>query len=175
MYYNRKFNGEERDFGMIKLKNKIYSIILVLFCIGVVGCIKQIENNKDTKLTQNEPSYNIRTDMETLQKWFPSLQGIKSAEWKVDILGENKYKVPGPSSYHAYGLIILEEEQAKEYFSEYEWEPISLDTKRYSDFQNISEEAEWFYSLSWQDSVKPAYYIGKFYLSKDAILFDIVR
>ena len=146
---------------MIKLKNRIYGIILVLFCLGVVGCTKQIESNKDTKLIQNELSYNLRTDIETLQKWFPSLQGIKSAKWKVDVLGKNESRVPGPSSYRAYGLIVLEEEQAQEYFGQYEWKSISLDIKKYSDFQNISEE-EWFYSLSWQDTVKPAYYIGNF-------------
>lgn len=161
---------------MIRKIRKVLFCFMVIICgLGVAGCQKQTDGDRMLEEVENKVNQK-RTDIEILQKWFPNLKGLESAEWEVVVLGENEVSsVPGPSAYRACGFMILEEDQAQKYQDEYEWKEVNpqMDAKYIS--VEEYQENQWFYSEAWEKQVKPGYYIGKFYLSENVIWFDVVR
>lgn len=176
---DRKWNTTEDCIeGKINSVKSKYFIILIwlLISFNISGCTNRnsVEFKKDN-VEENGMSQK-RTDIETLQKWFPCLNGIQSAEWETEILGSNEQEqIPGPGTFRACGYIVLDSDIAKQYHDGYQWEAVDKKINMNIVDQSLYKDCIWNYSKEWEDEVKPGYYIGNFYLSNRVVMFDIVR
>ena len=117
-----------------------------------------------------------RTDIEILQKWFPYLDGIQSAEWEAEVLGANEEDgIPGPGAFHACGYIVLDSDVAQKYQDSYQWENVTSKIIMKVVDQSVYENYAWSYSKEWEDEVKPGYYVENFYFAEGVVMFDVVR
>ena len=99
----KKWNQEGNT--MKKMAKKILLGYMIISCtIGVAGCFNSTNNDRNREVEENIELNQKRTDIETLKKWFPKLEGMESAEWEAEVLGQSDdNSVPGPSSYRACG------------------------------------------------------------------------
>jgi hypothetical protein len=109
--------------------------------------------------------------MEQISEWFPSLEGITSAEWEIEYDDEGKSGLPSPSGYAVRGYITISEDIAQNYHASYDW---SISTPHVG-FRLISEErlgeSQWLYNWEFEREIKGTF-IGHIWFSKNTILFD---
>ena len=118
---------------------------------------------------------NPRTDVQTINKWFPNLIGISEALWEGEVLGSDESEVPGPSAIHACGILTLTHAQAEEYQKSYSWKEATpiFNAKTFST-QDISQR-DWMYSEEFEEDCKPQYYQGNFWFDGECVWFDVVK
>lgn len=150
--------------------------IFLSIVFGINGCGSNTSVDVRNESVEENAMIQKRTDIETLQKWFPYLSGIQSAEWEVEVLGSNEQDaIPGPGSFRACGYMILDSDTAKQYQDSYQWEIVKAEIIMNVVDQSVYENYTWSYSKEWEDEVKPGYYIGNFYFSEGVVMFDVVR
>lgn len=118
---------------------------------------------------------NPRTDIETINKWFPNLKGVQEVLWEGEILGSDNSDVPGPSTIHARGVITLTPEQAQEYKNAYTWENAAPTIEAGSFDTGELAAAEWLYSDDFEEDCKPMYFQGGFWFNGQQVWFDVVK
>lgn len=118
---------------------------------------------------------NPTTDIEILKRWFPKLEGIQEALWEVKKLSNDTSPVPGPGAFWAKGLIHLQKDVAKKYFEAYEWKEQTIQMECEHIDTTAFNNATWYYSKAFEESVKPYAYLGKFYFNGESIWFDVTR
>ena len=139
-------------------------LALCIFCMA--GCNGR--NGTDTGRNSAKTYYSTETD--AVEKMFPSLEGIKAAEWEQVTMGSGREEVPGPTDYRYQGYITLTDEAAEKFASEYSFDDAAPDVE----LETVSErEGQWKFSNEFNNDMKPEYYSGKMWIDGNTIFFSI--
>ena len=156
--------------GRMKKIKKKSALILVAVILSVLGATVLIFGRQG-KIELVNP----RTDAETLQKWFPNIEGVDHVLWEVKDLSSNSSRVPGPSAFWSKGFICLKKEAAAQYKSGFEWETRDIKLECETIDTSQFDGTTWYYSKAFEDEMKPASYLGNFYFNGEVIWFDVTR
>lgn len=155
------------------LKKNILLVVLIIVCItNLFGCTNSRELENEVASTENAKIENVKTDMDTIKKWFPNLEGAESTEWEGGNLTERS-STPGPSDYTYKGIIILDEQSADNYLNQYEWKETTMNVEMnyvdLSEYQNM----KWYVSKEMQEDIMAAGLLGEIYFCEKYILFSV--
>lgn len=118
----------------------------------------------------------FRTDVEPITERFPNIGHIEKCLWKADIL--SKERTIGPTSYAMKGFILLSPQKIQEIKEKYFWQPSKpeIDVNFFEGDFKVTN-AEWYFSNEYNNFVKSANYIGRFYfdMNDGLIYFDIQK
>lgn len=137
-------------------------ILSVVLTVIISGC------SFGTNGRENETS--IITNTETVNKLFPSLEGVETVEIEVKILGKNSFFLPGPNDYRYQGYITLSDDAASGYAEDYSFTSDDPDVE----FEKIkSRDGQWMKSNDFTKEIKPDYYNGNVWIDDNTILFSV--
>lgn len=148
---------------MIKWKKPICMIVVA--CM-IAGCGKTNVANGNRQESDSNQSESVRTDLEPLKKLL-ALDNMESAYWEGYQLGDSsRFDGLGPSTVEMKGFLILDSENAQNYWESYEWEETEADfSVRYLDLSEY-EGRTWYSCKAFEEEV-----INDIYFSQE-LLFD---
>jgi len=133
--------------------------VLIIVTVLMCGCANNRENNTG-----------ISNEVQTVEKMFPTLDGVHSVQWEQVNLGSEGECVPGAQDYLYQGYVILDEEIASNYATAYEW----IDAEPDVAFDKIEAiEGDWKYSYDFVSDIIPGYYNGSIWMDGNILLFRI--
>lgn len=147
---------------MIFMKRFVFGLLFIMIAVTCLGCSGATRDSSEIVEIENP-----RTETDTLKDWFPNLQGIESAEWELKVYGTQS-SVPGPTDYQIKGVIILDEENAQEYWNQYEWEEVTAELETEYVDTSAYEDITWYRSTKMTaDMLSPGkngdiYFSGKY-------------
>ena len=150
---------------MKKISVLLVFILLILCC---VGC-------GNTNRGRNIDDKYIHTTTESINRWFPGLEGIVSTRWELISEDEDGFfsdLLPTPDSDLASGYIWLDKDIAEKYLEEYEWREADPNVE----FQYLSTDllnaGGWLYSSQFDEDMRWKPFMGSLWFNGEVILFS---
>lgn len=118
-----------------------------------------------------KPIISISTDLNVIEKLFPSLEGAMAIEMEQLKYGgsEDEESLPVPVDYKYRGYVTLSDDVAKLYEETY----IFNETSPKIVFESINErEGNWKYSFELSKTIIPEGYVGNVWMDGNLLLFE---
>ena len=153
-------------------KKKTYTVLFILlFCLSAITAIfiwKNIIVKNDDKTIE------IQTNIEIVKEIFPNLEGVESVSFEVNNPSANS-RVPGPTELQFRGHIVITEEDAKKYMSDYEWKEVNVDFS--AEYLDVTEYIDdiWYYSTDFNNLVMSDRFMGAVYFNKKNMWFEVIQ
>ncbi len=165
----------ENKMNFIKHKSSRYIVLIVaLMIIGIAGyTVYSMVSGGSNETGKTENGY--RVDKEPITNRFSKLGQFDKCYWKADTVGKSS---AGPSPYWMKGFVILHSEDFETFKSQYKWRDVESGWKPSLDAGILNiQPYKWSYSAEFDNYIKSANYVGKFYLDLEngIVFFDIQK
>ncbi|MBO4456950.1 MAG: hypothetical protein J5802_04455 [Butyrivibrio sp.] len=156
------------------MRKIVCGILCVTMMFSMVACSNRVgsrDGSRESGSRNGEAEAELRTDLDGIEKLFPTLEGVTEAEWECKPLGSGDSFVPDPHDSLCQGYIILSDEAAEKYASSYEWTDVSPKV----DFEVVTErEGNWKASHDFEVEVYNGNLKGNAWIDGNTILFTLI-
>lgn len=140
-------------------------ILLILCCFGC----------GNTNRSGNIDDKYIHTTTESINRWFPGLEGIVSTRWELISEDEDDFfsdLLPTPDSDRASGYIWLDKDIAEKYLEEYEWRETDPNVELQYLSTDLLNAGGWLYSSQFDEDMRWKPFMGRLWFNGEVILFS---
>jgi hypothetical protein len=113
-----------------------------------------------------------KDDVKQVDEWFPMLGGAVSADWEIEYDDPGNTSLPAPSGFSARGYIVLDDKQAQEFLSTYDWSKSSPKVEFSLVPDDKLKESEWLYNWEFERDARGTFIGRMWFDGKNTVLFD---
>lgn len=156
-------------------KKKTYIVLIILFVLLLcVSTIIAIFIWKNIIVKDDNEAIGVQSNIEIVKEIFPNLEGVESVSFEVNNPSVNS-RVPGPTELQLRGHIVITEETANKYMSDYEWKEVNVDFS--AEYFDVSEyiDDKWYYSADFNNTVISDKFMGAIYFNGKNMWFEVTQ